>query len=349
MKSITRICFKLFRLPLSSLQFILRSMLALTLSVYRTAVRLLLRDWMLRLASPLVRLLISGFEFLLILNFRLSNLSSRKIWLNGGGTVMHFWVPTKLKPGQPTLILIHGFGGSSLWQFFIQVWHLSRRVNLYVPDLLFFGNSYSDKTDRSDDFQARCVVEGMKKLGENRFNVARISYGGYVTYKIAEMYPNEVEKIVIVSSGICYTEEQKNEHLEKLGKSPKDFLVPQNPQDLRHLLDLSMYRANWLKMLPGFFLQHAIDAVLKENGKQKKEILEYLINREPVPEHGNLSRETLIIWGDRDSVFPVKYAYELQRYLKPKAKVQVINGAGHALNFDAPIAMNKHIISFLQN
>ncbi|XP_028763188.1 monoacylglycerol lipase ABHD6 [Neltuma alba] len=292
-------------------------------------------------------------------------------------TVMQFWVPTTINPHKPNLILIHGFGGSSRWQFFCQIWHLSRKVNLFVPDLLFFGDSYSGRSDRSDVFQAKCVVQGMKKLGVNRFSVAGISYGGYVTYKIAEMCPKEVEKVVIVSSGICYTEEQKTEHLNKIGRSPLELLVPENPEDLRCLLNLCLHRFDLLQRLPDFILREAIEAVLKENRKEKCEILDYLLNREADSKPGILiqreyivvlkcvafsimlrfdsllmyvcMKETLIIWGDKDRMFPIKQAYELQRHLEGRAKVQVMKDAGHALNFDSPLAMNNSIISFLQN
>ncbi|XP_054782977.1 uncharacterized protein LOC129290278 [Prosopis cineraria] len=202
------------------------------------------------------------------------------ISLDDDKTVMQFWVPTKLNPNKPNLTLIHGFGGSSRWQFCCQIWHLSRKVNLFVPDLLFFGNSNTGQTDRSDVFQAICVAEGMKKLGVYKFSVAGISYGGYVSYRIGEMYPGEVDKVVIVSSGICYTEEQKMEHLKKIGRSPLELLVPEKPQDLRCLLNLCLHRFNWLTRLPDFILQEAIKVVLKDNRKEKQEILEYLLNRE---------------------------------------------------------------------
>lgn len=131
---------------------------------------------------------------------------------------------------------------------------------------------------------------GMKKLGVKRFSVVGISYGGYVSYKIGEMYPKEVEKIVIVSSGICYTEEQKVEHLKRFGKSPLEFLVPENVQDLRYLLKVSMHKAHWMIKLPDIVLQQAIDVVLKQNRKEKREILKYLLNREAGSKLGILSQ-----------------------------------------------------------
>nr|GMD00867.1 epoxide hydrolase 4 [Ipomoea batatas] len=116
------------------------------------------------------------------------------------GTVMNFWVPketikkpkkhkkatttpaggaggvtnnnkyetVKHKASKPAVVLIHGFAGEGIvtWQF--QVGALSKKFSVYVPDLLFFGGSITDSKDRSPTFQARCVAEGLRRLGQNQ-------------------------------------------------------------------------------------------------------------------------------------------------------------------------------------
>ena len=63
------------------------------------------------------------------------------------------------------VVLVHGFAGEGIvtWQF--QVGALTKKYDVYVPDLLFFGGSFSDKPDRSPTFQAECLAAGLKKLG----------------------------------------------------------------------------------------------------------------------------------------------------------------------------------------
>lgn len=96
-------------------------------------------------------------------------------------------------------------------------------------------------------------------MGVRRFCIYSISYGGFVGYRMADMYPDAVEKIVIVSSGIGCTEEQRTEHLRKINRDPLELLLPQNPQDLRTLVDLSLYRYNPFKWVPDLFLREFID------------------------------------------------------------------------------------------
>jgi pimeloyl-ACP methyl ester carboxylesterase len=55
---------------------------------------------------------------------------------------------------------------------------------------------------------------------------------------------------------------------------------------------------------------------------------------------------TLIVWGTRDSVFPVATARTLQ-HLLPDARVRLVPGAGHWSMLDAPEAVGHHIGTFL--
>ncbi|XP_021681682.2 uncharacterized protein LOC110665744 [Hevea brasiliensis] len=131
---------------------------------------------------------------------------------------MHFWVTKHRQINRPNLVLIHGYGGVSRLQFLHQARPLSKVFNLCMPDLLFFGDSHTKRTCRSDILQAKCVREGLKKLGIEKYNLVGLSYGRYVAYRMAENYGEEVEKVVILSCWICYTEEQRKEFLKKLGR-----------------------------------------------------------------------------------------------------------------------------------
>lgn len=74
-------------------------------------------------------------------------------------------------------------------------------------------------------------------------------------YWMAEMEEKMVEKVVIVSSGIVYTEEQKSEYLEKIGRNVVEILVPEKPEEIRTLCRLSMYKSDIGKWFPDFFLR----------------------------------------------------------------------------------------------
>lgn len=113
------------------------------------------------------------------------------------GTVIHVWLPArpsgfflcgtdarKKRPKQPSILLLHGFGGSAIFQWLHQVPALlGAGYAVYMPDLVFFGGSFSSDRRRSLDFQALCMARLMETLGVAKYTVNGISYGGLVAYK----------------------------------------------------------------------------------------------------------------------------------------------------------------------
>ncbi|XP_062086813.1 uncharacterized protein LOC133793489 [Humulus lupulus] len=293
-----------------------------------------------------VPILVKLMEICLGLYFWFCGLSPCTVDLDDQ-TTMHFWTVNHRRKNKPDLVMVHGYGGNSIWQFLGQVGPLSQAFNLYLPDLLFFGKSYTKRSDRSEVFQAKCVVEGLKRLGLNRFSVYGISYGGYVAYQMAQMCPDEVEKVVIVSSGIVWTEDQKQELLHKKhGRYGLEILLPENPCDLRLLVNLSVYKFNPLKWVPDFVIRKFVQAIM-EYRKEKIEMVEHLLTGTLDSNFPVLTQETLIIWGDKDNVFPLNLAYQLHRHLGSKSKLEIIRDTGHAANIDSPEIVNALTKSFV--
>ncbi|XWS16556.1 hypothetical protein CRYUN_Cryun34aG0098700 [Craigia yunnanensis] len=253
-------------------------------------------------------------DTILSLYFRLSDLSPCAIDLDDQTTI-HFWVANHRRFNKPSLVMVHGYGGISLWQFPYQVGPLSRKFNVYVPDLLFFGNSYSKSLDRSDLFQAKCLSDGLKRLG--------------------------------VDSGILYTDDQRVDQLRKIGRHPSEILVPKNPDDLRLLVNLSMYEQSSLYWLPGFLLRQFITMMYDHYRKEKIELAEHLVEKKADSNLPVLTQETLIIWGDQDKVFPLELAHQLQRHLGSKSRLEIINDTGHGVNMESPDVVNRLVVSFV--
>ncbi|KAF5751151.1 hypothetical protein HS088_TW02G00161 [Tripterygium wilfordii] len=285
-------------------------------------------------------------DSVLSIYFWFCGLSPRTVDLDDQ-TTLHFWTAKHRRFDKPDLVMVHGFGGTSRLQFFPQVASLSKHFNLYVPDLLFFGKSQTTRSGRTDKFQAECMIEGLKKLGLDRFAVYGISYGGFVAYRMAEEYPEMVEKVVLVSTGIGCSDEQRAEELNKFGRNVLDVLVPDNIEDARLLVRYSTFKFDPLKWAPNFFIQGFIDGIYRKQRKEKLELLEELLTKKADSNLPVLSQETLLIWGDKDRVFPLYMAYQLQRYLGEKARLEIIKDAGHAVNVESFVTLNSLIKSFV--
>ncbi|KAE9457416.1 hypothetical protein C3L33_10683, partial [Rhododendron williamsianum] len=84
----------------------------------------------------------------------------------GDGTVMHCWVPKTRIDSKPDLLLVHGFGANAMWQWGDVVRLMVPHFNVYVPDLVFFGDSYTTRPDRSESFQEKDLGEGMFRVSD---------------------------------------------------------------------------------------------------------------------------------------------------------------------------------------
>ncbi|GAB2278569.1 hypothetical protein Dimus_013246 [Dionaea muscipula] len=176
----------------------------------------------------------------------------------GEGTVIHCWVPRKHKDAKPTVLLIHGFGANALWQWDYFIDSLMDKFNVYIPDLIFFGESYTSRSDRTEAFQARSIMSVIRVFGVSRMSVAGISYGGFVAYSMAAQYPEVVEKVVLCCSGVCLEEKDMDDGLFKVNniEEAASILCPQTPEKLKQLMNLSFYKP--AKHVPSCFLKDFI-------------------------------------------------------------------------------------------
>lgn len=279
-------------------------------------------------------------------SFTYAGLKSSTTDLNDG-SVIHCWIPKKHKPNKPTLVLIHGIGANAMWQWNDFISPLVAKFNVYVPDLVFFGESYTTRPDRTEAFQAQCVMRAMEAHGVRRMNIVGLSYGGFVGYRLAEQFPEAVEKIVIGCAGVCLEEKDMDEGLFKVKsvEEAMDLLLAQTPEKLRELMRLSFYKP--IQHLPSCFLSDFINVMCTENLQERRELIQALHKDRKLSDLPKITQPTLIIWGEEDQVFPVELAHRLKRHLGSNAQLVLIKKVGHAINMEKPKELYKHLKSFL--
>lgn len=284
------------------------------------------------------------------------------------GTVMNFWVPLdtvkkprmveeetstnnkkkaeKLKPNKPVVVLIHGFAAEGVvtWQF--QVGSLSKKYAVYVPDLLFFGGSISESPDRSPKFQAECLYMGLKKLGVDKCTVVGFSYGGMVAFKMAELYPDMVQAMVISGSILAMTDSISNETLKGLGfSSSSELLLPTSVKGLKALLSVAVHKKLWFpNKLHKDFLE-----VMFNNRKEREQLLEGLIVSNQDPIIPSFQQRIHLLWGENDQIFKLELAQKMKEQLGNKVTFQEIKKAGHLVHLERPCVYNRYLKRFLDS
>lgn len=192
--------------------------------------------------------------FLRVLIKLIAGIEPQKVEIEPG-TTLNIWAPTRIKKttsNKPSssIVFLHGFFANGILTWFFQVIALSRKYDdVYVADLLFFGDSITDKPDRSVDFQAECLVKGLRKLGVNRYTVVGFSYGGYIAFKLAEIYPELVDSIILTGATM---------ELNRSASMPLHLLLPEKIAGLKQLISVGSH-GKFFTSFPNFIYQHFLE------------------------------------------------------------------------------------------
>src|ERR1700752_628962 len=238
----------------------------------------------------------------------------------------------------PTVILLHGLGGSTVaWQFNIAP--LAEKYHVIVPDQIGFGKS--DKplvyyrilpyVDFLDQFCKQLKIERASLVGN--------SMGGWIAAAFTAAFPDRVDKLVLVDAA-GYT-------------PPKDL-------DTRTFYGLNPTTREGMKVLvakvfynKAFLTDAAIDQAIAArlaagDGYTINSITESIIRGEDFLDDTvkSIKRPTLIIWGRQDGLVPLA---EGERFNKDIAgsKLVVFDQCGHVPNIEKAGEFNAAVLKFL--
>ncbi|KAK9007604.1 hypothetical protein V6N11_074524 [Hibiscus sabdariffa] len=288
--------------------------------------------------------MLKTYEFFLHGLLKLVGLSPRKIEIEPG-TVINVWGPTK-PTKKPALVFVHGVGfdGVLTWQF--QAFAFAKDYSVYLPDLLFFGGSVTDKAERSAAFQAECVAKALWKLGVDKCTVVGLSYGGMVSFKMAEMYPELVESMVATCTVMSVTESIRNAGTNRLGISDwGEFMFPDTVEGLETLMQLTSYKAS--KLPKWIYKDLLVKGGLIDYKKERLELLEALQisdNEFTVP---CFKQRIHLLWGENDMLFDLDTARNMKRQIGENASLEYIEKAGHNVPLDRPFEYNSRLKKIL--
>ncbi|KAI5073342.1 hypothetical protein GOP47_0011355 [Adiantum capillus-veneris] len=286
---------------------------------------------------------------------RSHGLEARLLQLDNGSCI-HCWLPApwprpadaSTRPLKPPLLLLHGFGADGTLGWERQVPSFANQYSLFIPDLLFFGQSMTTNKQRSEIFQAECMFAMMEKLGVGECVVCGHSYGGFVAYRMAHLYPSYIKRVIIISSGILMDATTSNiPLLETFGASTiEEILIPHDVLDFKKGLSFIFHKIPWL---PSFVIKDMF-ALFSGDRQRRHELMDGIIlgkkNAPPLPK---INQDVLIIWGDHDQVFNLDLAYSLKEFLGDHVALTVINEVGHMPQMENSRDVNKSILEFLSS
>lgn len=252
---------------------------------------------------------------------------------------------------KPYLLLLHGMGANAKTNWYKQIKGLSKHYNLIVPDLIYFGESKSDTTCFSPEFQVQQINEVVKKITSQKINVMGFSYGGLCAAMYNNFYFNEINKLIIIDGPVkFYTVSLADSLAKSVGlNSMNELIVPSTVQQFN-----GMKKAVLSKKIPitKRLKKKTIAYYFDKNRKERIAQMTYLrTNEKRYSElnYGIDSTKTLLIWGKKDGVVPLEIGEKLNQKFKTTTRLFVFKKAKHDVHFRNSKKLNLLVNDFLAN
>jgi pimeloyl-ACP methyl ester carboxylesterase len=261
----------------------------------------------------------------------------RHVTINGRDVAYH------MSGAGPVLWLVHGMAGSSeTWAHVAPL--LSEHFTVVAPDLLGHGESAKVRGDYSLGSHADGLRDLMNTLGHDRATLVGQSFGGGVVMQVAYQYPERCERLVLVSSGGLGREVHPLLRALSIPAAEQIFPLVCNPlvraaieqvaawlghtgdggtpagrEIWRSYASLADAEARW-----AFF--RTLRAVVDPGGQTVSAANRFYLAAE---------MPTLIVWGARDPLIPVRQAREAHAAI-PHSRLEIFDGVGHYPHCEAP-------------
>jgi pimeloyl-ACP methyl ester carboxylesterase len=257
--------------------------------------------------------------------------------------------------GDETILLIHGIAGSSLtWEPVMAA--LARHATVIAPDLLGHGESAKPRGDYSLGAYASGLRDLLALLGRDTATVVGHSLGGGVAMQFAYQFPERMERLVLVDSGGLGRE--VNVLLRAPALPLAEFVLPLLAAE--PLRNAGTTVGRWLGRVglrPGTDLEevlrgfgslgdfetrrafvHTVRSIIDPGG-QRVSARDRLYLAAELP--------TLIVWGERDPLLPVKHGYAAHEAM-PGSRLEVFADSGHFPHRAEPARFADVLLDFVE-
>jgi pimeloyl-ACP methyl ester carboxylesterase/tetratricopeptide (TPR) repeat protein len=239
--------------------------------------------------------------------------------------------------GAPALILLHGYTDSS-FSFSRVMPALGAKYHVYALDQRGHGDSERPASGYAVTDFAADVLAFMDAKGLKRATVIGHSMGSFVAQQVAAAAPERVERLVLIASATTLRNDVVREmrgSVEALGDGP----VPE--KFVREFQTSTVHRPP-----PAEFMDRVVAESRKVPARVWRATVAGFIADEPADRLGRIKAPTLILWGDRETIFPRLEQDALARKL-PKAVLKVYEETGHSPHWERPDEVIKDLYDFL--
>ncbi len=268
-------------------------------------------------------------------------------YLQVNGINTRYW---QLGDRGSTLILLHGGNGSiEFWLYNLAA--LAQHHRVYAFDMV--GSGRTDYPDRSYTLtdQAAFLAGFMTALAIESATLIGNSMGGGVALVFTQLYPDQVEQLVLVDSMGFGQEISLGIRLITLPAivnllRPGRWMIPA-------MLKSNFYAGQklppaWIDLRYNIFAIPGRNRVILNIGKSNFNLAGVLpqVYQPILDSLPNITQPALIIWGEFDRIIPVKHAYIAAAAL-PNSQLAIFPSCGHHPYLEYPAKFDRLVLDFL--
>jgi len=248
------------------------------------------------------------------------------------------------------VVLVHGLGGQ--WQNWLEnIPRLAQERRVLALDLPGFGLTPEPADGEiSISGYGRCVDSFCEQLGLGRVAVVGNSMGGFISAEVAIQFPERVSRLALVSAAGISSADALQAPILTIGRLAS-AIATNSAARYRTLASRPIARHASLALVarhPRLLKADlAYEGFFKGAGKAGfDEALRACLDYDFRDRLPDVKVPTLIVWGEKDSIIPVRDANEFERLI-PDSRKLVMRDTGHIPMAERPQAFNDVLTEFL--
>ena len=242
----------------------------------------------------------------------------------------------------PAILILHGWGGSSASWVAVQQHLVQKGYKVIIPDLPGFGKSVTSENPWGvgeymvwlDKFLEELKI-AKKELDDNPFFLVGHSFGGRISVKFVHNFPEKVKALILCdSAGIKPKRDLNTRFIFLLVRIGNALFTPRHMQRFK----------DGLKNL--FYILIRNKDYVKAEGNMR-ETIKKVLSEDLLPELPGIKKNTLIVWGEKDKMVPLEYAYIFKEKIQGSDLI-VLPKVGHSPHLETPSQLSEIISNFFK-
>jgi pimeloyl-ACP methyl ester carboxylesterase len=241
-------------------------------------------------------------------------------------------------PSGTPVIMLHGFTDS--WFSFSRVLPLlDNKYRVYILDQRGHGDSDRPMGGYALPQFAGDVVAFMDAMNIKQATIVGHCMGSFVAQHVASEAPDRVSKLVLIASATNLRNDTVRELQREIGGLKDTAPVPET--FARDFQSSTIYSP-----LPTEFVQAVVKESVKVPVHVWREVVAELLAPEADVQLKKIKTPTLIVWGEKESLFPRSEQDRLVSELR-HATLKVYPETGHALHWERPERFARDLQAFI--